>query len=653
MKKNKFGVGIVACVLALATTLTACGDDVPSLKKDYEGEWVFTSEVSEQVVPSDTNIVLAENGNTEYKIVVTETRDDYINQGLIDLQEFFEQSTGAKISYVADTGLSFNENDKVISLGRTSLLEGSGITADLSELGEDGFIIKTKGNNLFICGGYNTGTMYGIYDFLDYQLGVKFWGYEEITVPKNQKVFVKDFSLKSIPAFDDRVLGNDYLCYPTVNSWRLKLDNNQGPHWLEYTHNYLKLLPKDKYFAEHRDWYSTDGQQLCLTNPEIIQPMVDSVKEQVELQMKDWLSYLYFGIFQEDVATFCNCERCQAEVKLYRESGVTVRFINKLAEQLNPWAKEKYPDKTIKWVMYSYQKTVEPPSKKNDKGEYVALDESVKTGENVVVQIAHSGSNWWYSIVDPEYNERTSYQLNGWACCCDEVLIYTYNAVFNNQWLTNFDYSYIKESYQIYEQMGAAYLFDQSPTRKDMPFYELSSYVRAKMLWNPNLDVEKLIDDFINVYYKAAAPKVREYFDFLRARYGTLDREYAERGEQFKILAFTFSYPEWVSETYWPKDWLLRGIKIYDEALELAETIEDQTDRERVIRRVKANRTQPLYLLIELYRDQIGTAMLEKYINEFSEHVEANSMVYYTEHGHKENVTIQGLINGWKASLNK
>jgi len=46
-------------------------------------------------------------------------------------------------------------------------------------------------------------------------------------------------------------------------------------------------------------------------------------------------------------------------------------------------------------------------------------------------------------------------------------------------------------------------------------FAELRSYVISRLLWNPDCDVENVIDDFIFGYYGRAGKYVRQYFDLL------------------------------------------------------------------------------------------------------------------------------------------
>ena len=45
----------------------------------------------------------------------------------------------------------------------------------------------------------------------------------------------------------------------------------------------------------------------------------------------------------------------------------------------------------------------------------------------------------------------------------------------------------------------------------------MKACVLAKLLWNPELDTDALVDEFITGYYGAAAPKVKEYFNLCRS----------------------------------------------------------------------------------------------------------------------------------------
>ena len=49
-------------------------------------------------------------------------------------------------------------------------------------------------------------------------------------------------------------------------------------------------------------------------------------------------------------------------------------------------------------------------------------------------------------------------------------------------------------------------------------FAELRAYVISKLLWNPECNTEKVINDFMYGYYGRSGQYVRQYFDMLHGR---------------------------------------------------------------------------------------------------------------------------------------
>ena len=238
MNKNRKFIRILAVATAAFSLLcsSACAKKDPTVETNKGKQWTFDPTLSEEYKPTDTDIVLAENGKTDYVIVVPEENPWAINQARTELQTFFSEATGANLPVKADTGLTFDTDKKYISLGNTTVYQGSDMNLTIEEYDEDGFHIKRFGNTVIIAGAENNGTMYGIYDFLYYNLGVKMWANEEITVPKHEKVYLKDFDYKSVPDISNRTLGIWYNCYPEILEYRLKLNHNNGKNWIAWCH---------------------------------------------------------------------------------------------------------------------------------------------------------------------------------------------------------------------------------------------------------------------------------------------------------------------------------------------------------------------------------------------------------------------------------
>jgi hypothetical protein len=50
-------------------------------------------------------------------------------------------------------------------------------------------------------------------------------------------------------------------------------------------------------------------------------------------------------------------------------------------------------------------------------------------------------------------------------------------------------------------------------------FRDLFVFLQSRLLWEPEADVESLIDEFMPVYYGPAAPHMRAYFDYFHAEF--------------------------------------------------------------------------------------------------------------------------------------
>ena len=135
---------------------TACGDDPDPTPEEKKGL-------------KDTDIVLVSNGQSDYTVVVpTESTaaEDYAADMLITQ---FERATGVSLSVREDNGQKLDANQKVLSIGRTSIMQDSGLKVEESELTCDGYKLKRYGETVLLCGAEDSGTIYSVIDFLHYQ----------------------------------------------------------------------------------------------------------------------------------------------------------------------------------------------------------------------------------------------------------------------------------------------------------------------------------------------------------------------------------------------------------------------------------------------------------------------------------------------------
>lgn len=182
----------------------------------------------------------------------------------------------------------FNKYKKYISIGKTSILKGAELNFDYNRLNEDGFFIKTIGNLIIIDSFNNRGTLYGVYDFLEKYVGVRFISAETTYIPKHNKIEIGQLDIIERPDFMFRhfLAGDIWLGtedpYMQRLACRMRMSHEQqetpeefggGPGWYDGTyskmHNTLEYVPPALYEKDYPEmyWYM-DGKpaELCLSN---------------------------------------------------------------------------------------------------------------------------------------------------------------------------------------------------------------------------------------------------------------------------------------------------------------------------------------------------------------------------------------------------
>jgi hypothetical protein len=137
-------------------------------------------------------------------------------------------------------------------------------------------------------------------------------------------------------------------------------------------------------------------------------------------------------------------------------------------------------------------------------------------------------------------------------------------------------------------------------------FAELRAYVISKLLWNPDCDVEAVIDDFMSGYFGRSGQYIRQYFDLLH-----------------KLITpethlFIFDP---VDKPLFTEDFIYEADRIFDKAERVA-------DDESIRRRVEVARLPVMYL--KLNRD-IFKAYDDGTYERFKEITERENITRHTE----------------------
>lgn len=611
MKKERI-ISLISTGILLASTGLA-----GACKKDNKNNNTITPEENKKTQLEETGINLVENRSTEYKIVISEDKDTSSQYAANEFVEFMQLSTGVTFSVITDSGISYSADDKYIYIGETTPGKDAGVVAT-DDLGYSGYILKTLGNGLFIVGNTESnycGSIYGVYDVLEKSIGYKFYASDEIVYERKTTVPLYNYNYTVKPSFN-----MVEYCYtsPKTNlalATRLRSKGTQGNPWASSTHTLISdFLPYSKYGTEHPDWYVNGGQQLCLSNEEMIEELISVVEERLDFYPER--NYVMLG--HEDNSTVCSCEKCTATANKYggEFSGVELEFTTKVAKAVDKWLAVKYPERTVKYAFFAYGPTVNPPVGYNeDTGEFVLYNADTEVYANVGVYLAPIGYNFAKSPYDSE-NASLTRSMQGWSYLMNKQNLYMWNySLLGYSYFFNCNnFGVIEEYYRFYNEIGVDYLFDQGPYDSNTPaFEELRLYVQSNLAWDISQSYNKLADDFMQQYYGLAYSAIKEYYDLIRAHYAHLDANNYATGTVFFLMDDKNLWSEGLVKS------LLNKFEKAEKALEpLKETDPDRYDK--LLSRVKKEKLSPIYMLLQYYIDDLSDAERTAYITEFKKY---------------------------------
>lgn len=615
--------------------LTACGKKDSGDSSDGSGTHTAIVEESE--------VWFVRNGRSEYRILLPEDADDVLRFAANELNYFLGETAGETLEIVYDDGMA-DAADKYLSLGNTSLCTQNGISVDYEEYGTDGYIIKTEGNSVLMLGGGSLGSLYAAYDFVERNLGARVYAEEEILITPAEDIRLLNFDVREIPDIERRAISSYQVTANQTHRRRLRFVSNSD-NWTYWTHSHFALLPKETYYEEHHDWYSPDGTQLCLTNEEMTAQMIENVIAFLEEHPDD--EYITLG--QQDSNTFCTCPVCSEQVLLYKESGVMIRFINKVAQAVQVHFDENGSDRKIRFATYAYQRTQSPPVS-YENGTYTALDESVIPAENVAVLVAPLSACYCHSMLDPDCNSTAKQTVEGWHALNTVLYMRLYTAQYAYYFMPFMGWSELAENYADFASLNVRYIFDTAVGETVTPgFQEMLAYVKSRLMWNTSLNIRELMDDFMRQYYKQAYEPMKEMFMLYETHWATLE------GQGYHMIPSASEGGRYANTEVFPRGMLNALAGLEEEAMQLIAPLEktDQALYLRLKNRIECELVPVIYWRIELYSEYFTATQLNGMIDDLERICNTVGIDRWAEYNSAAGAdkSITTLVSEWRTEL--
>jgi len=352
------------------------------------------------------------------------------------------------------------------------------------------------------------GSQLAIYTLLDETLGVKwFWpGPFGEHVPRNADAVIPVLDVRRTPEF---IIRQYSVGYGSVHTAELKEETAKwsrrtrqgwvpkawfGHSWYS-AFNFRDKEALAKLVEQKPEWFAlVKGErkppQMCTTNPEVIDHMVDFVLADTKNKIT--------SISPSDGFGFCECERCRAldvpgllsyDGKNPQLSDRIFTYANEIARRV----REKDPDKGVGIFAYTFYN--KPPVRIK------------KLEPNLYLSFVYQAM----AFADPQHQAEWKHGVEEWQKVSAHMIM---REGWGNHYLLDLPFIHAKqigESFSFASKRGflAAYGEGSKAFSTQAP----NSWAVMRLMWSPQQDSAKMLGDFYRDAYGPAAPAMRKYFE--------------------------------------------------------------------------------------------------------------------------------------------
>ena len=433
------------------------------------------------------DLTLTNEGKTRYHIIIPENPTDKEAYAAQILQEYLYKISGAKVPIVNECEKQHKEE---ICIGKTK--RHPNVCKQKNTIS----VVKSGKCLVFNCED-DAYTMYSVIDFMEKYLGVRqFTSYQDY-YPIDSTIVLKDFQSYT---------------YTTPSSFRSinSRFNSQDIHlkyWLKdnttdemfangyFVHTSQVLLSDKEYFDTHPEYFALingkrSRESVCWSNTEFYNIMRDNLKQAMALQPDKNV----WSVSQNDNDIYCQCDKCMEIINKYGSPAAPIiLFVNKLAKE--------FPNKTISTLAYRYSRK---------------CPEGLAIEPNVQIMLCSIEVDRNKTIEEQGTHENTfAYDLNQWGKITKNIFLWDYTIDFAYSISPFPNLHVLQPNIQLFVKNNVSQFFEQGNNYEGYEFSELKNYLISKLLWDPYINQDSIVNEFCNAYYGDACKYMIKYIDEL------------------------------------------------------------------------------------------------------------------------------------------
>ena len=498
-----------------------------------------------EFTPSNVEVVIPKNARREARVV------QYAAE---ELTNFLSRALGAPVPI----RYRFGKGAHSIVLGSNDWSVAAGI--DTSKLPRDGFVLKTRGNALYIAGvddsprkvtmgginfHFQRATLFGVYEFLERYVGCRFYFPGELgeIVPRTSSVSVPELDEVCAPAWTERSISDnhgswfdpekDVAVEYLKERYRLRMETRQLPcchgqykskipQRFGKTHpEYFYMNPKGERVIEDTEEkpYSATAH-LCYTSdvweeiykdmrsyflgekPEVRGMLVGKAPNYKIAWGKQASCGLYYDVMPHDGMRKCCCPHCK---EVFAKSKDQVNYANETVWNWTATMAQRLKDEGIKGFVsqmayYPYKNVPD-----------------FKLPDNVIVTVCNNGG--W---VRGGRGEADIALVKAWCDKVGKVKLYNNTGKFRsgNTNIPNVPSTTPFATAEFYNRISpyvrGAYF--SGPADRFI-YAAMNYYCFSRIAWYGQADIPAIMDEHYRLMYGAAAEPMKEFFAIVERKW--------------------------------------------------------------------------------------------------------------------------------------
>jgi hypothetical protein len=493
---------------------------------------------------SAQSVDIVNNGQAKTSIITGEKASKAEHFAASELKRIVKKTSGAELT-------SNLPNQIVIGTPKTNP-EIAKVAGFLGLDGKDNdyFVIKTKGNKIYVGANTGRGALFGTMELME-KLGARwFWpGPDGEYVLKSKNLKLDNISIESRPVFESRQFLGHYrepgFLWCARNKLRNRTENKEyiekyGQEASWGGHSYNWIFPEGcktikEYFAKYPEQFAMTSngvritKQHCFTNPDTFDTFYKWI-------IKFWETHpeiKNLNLSPRDTPNYCRCEKCAKHSPSYNKHKFTADLIRKV--------NKKYPDKTYSVIAYSFYRPV--------------------------VNVKYPANTWMaYCMYERCYkhkfgdetckaNQRAKKGIGDWIATGNRMGYYGYEYDATNENMF-FPLAPLQiDTVRYLRKIGVKHFKTERFAKlgcttkiKDLtkdPWFanRFSGWITAKALWNPQVKHDELLKDYCKYVYGKAANDMVNY-------YLTMQKGWQGKGH----VSYYFASPESIVDNILPPE---------------------------------------------------------------------------------------------------